>query len=310
MKVFVTGATGFVGAGLLEELLSKKDFEVSCLVRSMPPKDQVAGWTPVLGDLTDISSFQSELPGHDVIIHCAGRAHVMNDRVKEPLQEFRLINSDSTLRLAEVCASVGVKRFIFLSTVKVNGEETTPGHPFDHTSTPSPVDPYGISKYEAEMQLRSLSADYGLEVCIIRPTLVYGRGVKGNVHRLMQLIEKGTPLPLAAIKNNRRSMVHIDNLVSLIMTCMRHEKANGKTFLVSDDHDMSTYEFIRTLGILNEISVKQVYVPLWILRGVARAFGFKSEMQRLTGNLQVSIKYTKNTLSWTPPRNIGAKQRR
>ena len=304
MKIFLTGATGFVGAAVLTELLRSKENDVSCLVRTMPPADKIAGWKPVVGDLTDISSFQTGLSGNDVIIHCAGRAHILKDPSKEPLREFRKINSDSTLRLAEAGVSAGVKRFIFLSSIKVNGEETVSGHPFDHTSAPSPVDPYSVSKYEAEERLRALSTYSGLQVCIIRPTLVYGFGVKGNVHRLIQLIYKRLPIPCASLKFNKRSMVHIDNLVSLIITCIHHRNAGGETFLVSDDQDMSTSEFIYTLGKLYAVPVRQVYFPLWIMFYLARAFGYGAEIKRLTGDLQVNIDHTKNSLNWIPPRDL------
>lgn len=303
MKVFVTGASGFIGGALVTELLRNSSYEVSYLVRNISNK-QLAGCTAVLGDLTDIPSFKDALSGHDVIIHCAGRAHIMNDRAKDPLKEFRLVNTESTARLAEAGASAGVRRFIFLSSIKVNGEETTPGQPFDHKSSPRPADPYGVSKHEAEMRLRELPTLSALEVCIIRPTLVYGDGMKGNVRRLVRLIERGLPIPFASAKHNKRSMVHIDNLVSLIITCIQNPNAAGQTFLVSDDRDLSTAEFIGVLGNLCARPAKQVSFPLWIMHRLARSFCYDAEFKRLTGTLQVNIEHTKSVLGWKPPRHL------
>jgi nucleoside-diphosphate-sugar epimerase len=303
MKIFLTGATGFVGSAVLKELLRLKGYKITCLVRELPPAGKIKGWNPVVGDLADISSFETLLHGHDIIIHCAGRAHILDDRSENPFEEFRRINAEGTLNLARAGAFAGVQRFIFLSSIKVNGEETIPGYRFDHTSAPHPIDPYGVSKHEAEKRLRMLSAECGLQVCIIRPTLVYGHGVKGNVRRLIQLSHRGLPLPIASMKNNKRSMIHIDNLVSLIITCIHHRNAGDATFLASDDQDMSTSEFVDILARLHAVPIKQVHLPLSILRWLARVLGYEAEIKRLTGNLQVNIQHTKSELDWIPPHN-------
>jgi len=257
------------------------------------------------GDINDVASFKDDLAGFDVIIHSAGRAHVMNDQASDPAREFRIVNTEGTISLANAAAQTGVKRIVFLSSIKVNGERTEQGRPFNERSPANPVDPYGVSKHEAEMALRELSSNSQLEVCIIRPTLVYGEGVKGNVHRLTQLMKKGVPLPFASISKNKRSMIHIDNLLSLIVACARHPDAAGQTFLASDNNDMSTAEFVGYLAQLNGERAIQIPFPVWLLEIAANLLGRGREIDRLTGNLQVDIQHTMEVLEWTPPRKVG-----
>ena len=305
MKIFVTGASGFVGSALIETLTKMPNHEVKGLVRRPSPPDADGDWQPVVGDITNIMSFKNALKGIDVIIHAAGRAHLMNDPSENPLREFLKVNTGGTMALARAAEIAGIKRLIFLSSIKVNGEKTTLGRPFNENSLPRPVDCYGVSKHEAEMQLREFAASSALEVSIIRPTLVYGEGVKGNVHRLRWIMSKGLPLPLASVSGNKRSMVHIDNLVSLIIACVEHPDAFDKPLFASDNKDMSTTEFVTFLAKLDGRSTKQIPVPVWLLNILGRLFARGPEIKRLTGTLQVDIGYTMRALNWKPPRSVG-----
>jgi len=233
----------------------------------------------------------------------------MNDDTADPLREFRRINVDGTLQLARQAAEAGVKRFVFISSIKVNGESTVPGQPFTAAQAPAPIDPYGVSKWEAEQQLRKLSAETGMEVVIIRPALVYGPGVKANFLNMMKWLYKGVPLPLGAI-HNKRSLVALDNLVDLIVTCIDHPRAANQTFLVSDGEDLSTTELLqRTSRALGKLP-RLLAVPAWMLETAAKILGKQSIAQRLLGSLQVDIAHTRETLGWTPPVSVDAALRK
>ena len=306
MKILVTGASGFIGSAVIDTLTQMPDHVVAGLVRRSSPRAIDSNWEQIIGDVTDITSFKYALSGIDVIIHAAGRAHLLNDQADDRLNEFRKVNTDGTIALAQAAAKAGVKRLIFLSSIKVNGEKTVPGQPFDENSIPNPVDFYAVSKNEAEMGLRELAASSALEVSIIRPTLVYGEGAKGNVRRLRRMMKKGIPLPLASVSQNKRSMVHLDNLVSMLIACVEHPQAAGKTLIASDNHDMSTTEFVRYLAKLDGRSVKQIPFPVWLLNILGRLLRRETEIKRLTGTLQVEIGYTMRVLDWDPPRQVGA----
>lgn len=241
--------------------------------------------------------------------NCAARVHVMNDDAADPLREFRRINVNGTLRLATQAAEAGAGRFVFISSIKVNGESTVPGRPFTAQQAPAPIDPYGVSKWEAEQQLRKLSAETGMELVIIRPVLVYGPGVKANFLNMMKWLYKGVPLPLGAI-HNKRSLVSLDNLVDLIVTCIDHPRAANETFLVSDGEDLSTTELLQRMSKALGKRPRLLPVPAWMLETAAKVVGKQSIAQRLCGSLQVDISHTRERLGWTPPVSVDAALRK
>jgi nucleoside-diphosphate-sugar epimerase len=234
-------------------------------------------------------------------VHCAGRAHVMNDRSPDALAEFRRVNVQGTVNLARQAAEAGVKRFIFLSSIKVNGELTEVGKPFTADDEPAPEDPYGISKYEAEQALRQIASDSGMELVVIRPPLVYGPGVKANFESMMKWLAKGIPLPLGATRGNRRSLVALDNLIDLIITCLSHPNAANQIFLVSDGEDISTTLLLSRMGKVLGRPARLFYMPLALLKVGALLMRKKTIYQRLTGSLQLDITKTQKLLDWTPP---------
>jgi nucleoside-diphosphate-sugar epimerase len=227
----------------------------------------------------------------------------MNDVATDPLAEFRRINVAGTLQLARQAAKAGVKRFVFISSIKVNGESTTLGQPYTAQQAPAPIDPYGVSKWEAEQQLLALATETGMEVVIIRPVLVYGPGVKANFLSMMKWLYKGVPLPLGAI-HNKRSLVALDNLVDLIVTCIDHPQAANQTFLVSDGEDLSTTELLQRMSQALGKRPRLLPVPAWMLATASTVLGKKSISQRLCGSLQVDITHTRQQLDWTPPVSV------
>ncbi|PDT10571.1 SDR family oxidoreductase [Rhizobium sp. M1] len=296
MRCLVTGAAGFVGSPLVERLHAEKICDLVVTTRSAISAfpDDVRHF-PI--DITDRTDWAAALAGVDVIIHLAARVHIMNDRAADPLAEFRRTNTAATLNLAEQAARAGVKRFVFVSTIKVNGEEND--RPFRHDDTPQPIDPYGISKLESEIGLREIAARTGMEIVIIRPPLVYGPGARGNFALLVGLVRKRIPLPFASLKN-RRTLVAVQNLVDLIITCAAHPAAGGEIFLAGDGEDLSTPELIR--GIAAGLGVKPMLVPFpsALLHMAAKAVGKEAVYQRLCGSLQVDISQARKVLGWTP----------
>ena len=301
-RVYLTGASGFVGAGLLSRLCNEL-FTCTIAVRSPLQGLPTAVRVETIASLTDEVDLHEGLAGQDVVIHCAGRAHVMHEQATDPLVEFRAVNLHGTLNLARQAAAAGVKRFIFLSSIKVNGEATQPGQPYSAEDMPAPQDPYGISKLEAEQALHTLAAETGMEVVIIRPVLIYGPGVKANFHRMMSWLAKGVPLPLGAI-HNRRSLVALDNLVDLIVTCIDHPAAANQVFLVSDDEDLSTSQLLSRMTQALGKPKRLLPLPTWILTTIAAVLGKQEVAQRLCGSLQVDISKTKSLLGWTPPVSV------
>ena len=299
-KVFVTGATGFVGGSLITGLMSLHRFEVLALTRKASRHVQAGVQYVELGDLSRDINLDADLIGVDVVVHAAARVHVMQDAEIDPLAAFRRINVQGTLNLARQAASAGVRRFIFISSIKVNGEATQPGHPFTAGDAPAPLDPYGMSKREAEQGLRALAAQTGMEVVIIRPPLVYGPGVKANFAAMMRWLQRGVPLPLGAI-DNRRSLVALDNLVDLIVTCISHPAAANQTFLASDGEDVSTSELLRRMGRAMGRPARLLPVPAGLLKLAATLVGKPDMAQRLCGSLQVDIEKTCQLLGWSPP---------
>ena len=239
-------------------------------------------------DLSSTTDWSPALQMIDTVVHCAARVHVMNNQSSDPLTEFRNVNVDGTLNLARQAAAAGVRRFIFISSIKVNGEGTALGAPYLADAQPAPDDPYGISKMEAEQGLRALAAETGMDVVIIRPVLVYGPGVKANFLRMMRWLNKGVPLPLGAI-DNRRSLVALDNLVDLIITCLDHPAAANQIFLVSDGEDLSTTELLCRMGLALGRPARLIPVPVSLLTAGAALLGRRDMAQRLCGSLQVDI---------------------
>lgn len=295
--IAITGYTGFVG----HHLLSKLDHaEVLLLGRKSVPDISYCQYN--LQDSNHDNLFIS-LQSVQVVIHLAARVHIMNDVVTSPLEHYRALNRDSTLALARTAASAGVKRFIYLSSIKVNGEITKSG-PFRPNDVPDPEDAYGISKAESELLLLELAEQTGMEIVIIRPPLVYGPGVKANFGALLNLASKGIPLPFACFRKNKRSLVSLDNLVDFIKTCIEHPKAANQVFLVSDDHDLSTSELIRMLSKACGRPVFMLPMPIVLFKLIAKLLGKKNIIERLSASLQIDISKSKALLNWAPPQSV------
>lgn len=299
-KVLVTGASGFVGEAVIFRLLLDRKFIPIAAARGATRLNGLCTVVPF--ELTG-SNALPYLNDVRVVIHAAARVHVMNETSVDALTEFRKVNVEGTLRLARCAAKSGVKRFIFISSIKVNGESTVLGKPFKADDLPVPADPYGISKYEAEEALKQLSLDTGMEVVIIRPPLVYGPGVKANYLSMLTWLERGVPLPLGSIRN-QRSLVAIGNLVSLIIRCINHPAAANQTFLVSDGEDLSTTQLLTRLSKALGRPSRLIPFPQWLLKLVALVLGKQAAVQRICGSLQVDISKNRELLGWTPPVSI------
>lgn len=308
-NILVTGASGFVGQRLCSALRSG-GFSVRAAVRSERPL-LIADSPEVIaiGEIDNQKDWSTAFVHIDCVIHCAARAHVMNETEADALAAYRAVNADGTRRLAEQAAEAGVRRLVYLSSIKVNGEQTLSGDRFAPSGNAFPQDPYGISKWEAEKALYEVAALTGLEVVIIRPPLVYGPGVKGNFLSMLGWLSRGVPLPLGAIQN-QRSLVGIDNLVDLIITCIDHPAAANQIFLVSDDGDLSTTELLRRLGAALGKPARLLPVPASLLELAARLAGKQDIAQRLIGNLQIDISKTREMLNWTPPVSVDEELRR
>ncbi len=298
MKVLVTGADGFVGRALVPFLEAQGHVVVEA-VRHLPATSMGAREAFAVGDLSSETDWSTAVRGADAVVHLAGRVHVMRETAPDPLDRYRRVNVDATLRLGRQAAEAGAKRFIFLSSIKVNGE-ITQGRPFRWDDPAAPQDPYAVSKLEAEIQLRKIEGESGMEVVVIRPPLVYGRGVKGNLARLAKLVRSGVPIPLGAVRN-RRSLVGVGNLCSLIETCLTHPAAAGGTFLVSDGHDISTPELIQVMATVFSTRARLVAVPVPLVRAAFKLAGMGDEFGRLCGSLEIDIQPTCRRLQWRPP---------
>lgn len=301
VKILLTGATGFVGKRLVDQIYRRDPFRLTCTVRHR-------GWTAcgnelVVNSLDGNTDWSEALADQSVVIHTAARAHIMKDEVTDPLKEYRRVNVDGTLNLARQAAASGIQRFVFISSIKVNGEQTSAGRLFTCDDTPAPEDPYGISKFEAEKGLEQIALETGMEAVIIRPPLVYGAGVKGNFASMAKLVGKGVPLPLGAI-HNKRSLVSLDNLVDLIITCIDHPAAANQVFLAGDGEDLSTSELLRRVGTAMGRPARLLPVPAGLLQFGATVLGKKAMAQRLLGSLQVDISKARDLLGWVPPLSV------
>ncbi|WP_445153170.1 UDP-glucose 4-epimerase family protein [Aeromonas hydrophila] len=299
--ILITGSNGFLGSWLVNNYQGNK---LSLLDRDSVSKH--TGYPYLSAEINSTDDYSKALVGCDAVIHCAARVHIMDDKVENPLSLYREVNTVGALNLARQAMYNGIKRFIYISSVKVNGESSRQSQPFTANDDRLPQDDYGLSKSEAEVQLLDLAKDSGMDVVIIRPTLVYGPGVKANFASLFRLVSKGIPLPFGCIKKNKRSLVSINNLVDLIVTCIDHPHAANQVFLVSDDHDVSTSEMVHEMAIALDKPAWQLPVPIWCYKLAGKLFNKSDVVDRLTGSLQVDITHTKETLGWTPPQSLQA----
>lgn len=298
MRLLVTGANGFIGTALCQHLVLG-DFSVHGLVRGEGPG--IGGVTYHLGSLDDQTVLRECLAGVDCVIHLAGRAHVMREEKGDPLTAFRVVNRDATLELARIAQEAGVKRFVFISSIGVNGAETS-ARPFDEFSSPKPHADYAISKLEAEEGLKTLLKGTETELVIVRPPLVYGVDAPGNFGRLLKLVATGLPLPLGRA-NNRRSIISLENLVSFISLCIEHPAAAGQLFLVSDGRDISTAQMVGSLAQGMGKKPLMLPVPDALLKVGARLLGKEPLYTQLYSSLQVDSSKARSLLGWKPQEN-------
>ena len=298
LNVFITGATGLVGHALVSNLLLD-DYHVVAAVRSERSIIGTKVETINVGDISAKTNWSSALKDIDVLIHCAARAHIMNDSVTDPLAEFRRVNTAGTLNLARQAVSAGVKRFVFISSIKVNGENTSEGKPFSPNNVFVPDDPYGLSKYEAEQGLLAIAKETEMEVVIIRPPLIYGPGVRANFASMMEWMQKGVLLPFGAI-NNARSLVALDNMVSFILHCIDHPKSANEVFLISDGEDVSTTALLRKVAKAFGKKAWLLPIPVSVMTFCAKLLGKGAVANRLFGSLQVDSSKARDLLGWKP----------
>lgn len=296
MRVLVTGANGFIGRALCSMLMGS-GVTVNRCVRREP----ASGDAFVVGDIDGLTDWRVPLTGCDAVVHLAGRAHQLGDQAPDPLQEFRRVNVLGSLALFSQAAERGVKRFVYVSSIGVNGNRTAV--PFTEADVPQPCEPYAISKLEAEAGLKRLSAETGLELVIIRPPLVYGLDAPGNFARLVHWVRGGLPLPFGAI-HNRRSMVSLGNLIDFIAVCLKSAAAANQVFLVSDGQDISTTDLLKRVARLMNRPARLIPVPAAWLEAIIVALGARDTARRLCGNLQIDITKARELLAWSPPWSV------
>lgn len=302
----VTGANGFVGSALCRAL-SRKGHRVRGAVRNAEPVSRSGMATSdiiAIGDIGPGTEWQAAMSDVDCVVHLVARTHVLRDTGVDTLADYRRVNVEGTRRLAQSAARSGIKRFVFVSSIKVNGESTG-DHPFTEKDTPRPEDAYGISKWEAEQAIWRIAAESGMQVVVLRPPLVYGPGVKGNLLQLLRLIARGWPLPLASIRN-RRSLVFVGNLVDAIMAAASSPAAPGNTYLVNDGEDVSTPDLVRALARALNVPARLVPCPAVLLKFAARVIGRSDAAARLTGSLQVDSSNIRRQLGWQPHVTLAA----
>lgn len=300
MNLLVTGATGFVGRALCTEA-AVRGHAVRRALRSMGSDGAMDD--RAVGNIDAQTDWRTALQDIDAVIHLAARVHVMQETASDPLSAFREVNVSGTERLARQAAAAGVKRLVYVSSIKVNGESTAAGQAFRESDAPRPLDPYGISKWEAEQALHRIAAETGLEVVIVRPPLVYGPGVKGNFAQMLQVLRRGIPLPLASV-HNRRSLLYLGNLVDALLLCATHPAAGGRIYLVSDGEAVSTPELLRRLGDAMGHPARLFPFPPALLKMAGKLVGFSAPLERLLGSLQVDSGRIRRELNWTPPYSL------
>jgi nucleoside-diphosphate-sugar epimerase/GT2 family glycosyltransferase len=303
LRVLVTGANGFVGQAACADLLARGHRVLGVVRKSSETSRPFATQLHAMGDIDENTDWSEVIFEVDSVVHLAARVHLMRETATNPLAEFRRINVALTINLARQAAAAGVKRFVFISSVKVNGESTPVGQPFEADDVPLPFDAYGVSKWEAEQALMQLARESDMEIVIIRPVLVYGPGVKANFHAMMRWVVRGVPLPLGLL-GNQRSLIAIDNLVDLIATCLHHPAAANQTFLVSDGEDLTVTALLHRTAAAFGRPARLLPVPMFILKVGGRMLGKGAVVQRLCEALQVDITKTRRLLGWQPPVSV------
>lgn len=298
ISMLVTGANGFVGRVVCSTAISRGMDVRGCVRHTSKILAGIKG--VAVGDVDDSTDWQQALAGCDVVIHLAARVHVMKESAQDPLTEFRRINVLGTERLARSAVYAGVKRLVYVSSVKVNGEETPNGRAYTEYDLADPQDPYGVSKYEAEQTLHRISKETGLEVVIVRPPLVYGAGVKGNFAQMIAVLAGGIPLPFASV-HNKRSLIYVGNLVDALILCATHPAAVGQTYLVSDNEDISTPDLLVKLGTAMGKKPVLFSFPARLLKLAGHLAGKADRVARLLGSLQVDSSKIQRELDWVPP---------
>lgn len=297
--LLITGATGFIGSALINRLRQENvQITAAVLKKKRSANIPLEVKQVIVDPLSDSSDYSEVLQNVDTVIHLAARVHIMQDNSSDPLRDFRKVNLYGTIRLAEQAYKAGVKRFVFISTIKVNGEETK--SPYNSDSLPKPSEPYGISKWEAEQALRRIERETGLEVVVVRPTLVYGPGVKANFLKMMNFIQRGIPLPLASI-HNLRSLIYVGNLVDVLAICASHPRAAGQTYLVSDGEDVSTPVLIQWVAKAFGMPARLIPFPPALMRVLGKLTGKTAAVDRLLGSLVVDSSKIRRELDWKPP---------